>query len=142
MRFLSFIQLLALGAPGALSTLSTVEECGVDTLSNCGAAGRFDLNITTLPEGVDPNNIRKCVDHPLPHTAAAMEKRSCVYSPDYGCSNSGYCWKRCNIPDGGDWCWTAANKGYGDWYRCTEDSQCGLWQACGTGSCAACGCSC
>ncbi|KAK1544858.1 hypothetical protein CPAR01_02360 [Colletotrichum paranaense] len=40
---------------------------------------------------------------------------------DYGCSG-GYCYKAC---DGdGRWCWTARNRGYGDWQTCDRDSDC------------------
>ncbi|KAK1622637.1 hypothetical protein BDP81DRAFT_441069 [Colletotrichum phormii] len=59
---------------------------------------------------------------------------------DYGCSG-GYCYKAC---DGdGRWCWTARNRGYGDWKTCNTNSDCANLDdgGCGRG-CKSCGCGC
>ncbi|KXH45029.1 hypothetical protein CSIM01_01158 [Colletotrichum simmondsii] len=59
---------------------------------------------------------------------------------DYGCSG-GYCYKAC---DGdGRWCWTARNRGYGDWQTCDTNSDCANLDNVGCGKgCKSCGCGC
>ncbi|KAJ2990935.1 hypothetical protein NUW58_g2715 [Xylaria curta] len=133
MRFLSFIQLLVISASGALSESSDVEGCVVGE--------RMDVNISALPEGIDPNNIRKCAEHPLSGLVEPMDERACHWGDPAGCTR-GYCWKSCGLPNSGNWCWTATHDGWGDWIRCNANSDCRTSYACGTGNCAACGCSC
>ncbi|KAF2966352.1 hypothetical protein GQX73_g7221 [Xylaria multiplex] len=135
MLFLNIVQLLALGASGVSASPSDIDECGT--------GGLYSVDISTLPEGVNPNGLRKCAEHPVANTTiAALEKRDCYYgAKPYGCTD-GFCWKKCSTNGGGQWCWTAANGGFGDWIKCSSDDQCNAFQACGLGECQACGCSC
>ncbi|KAJ7155182.1 hypothetical protein C8R46DRAFT_960348 [Mycena filopes] len=126
------------------------------TAEECGALGVLEVP-ETLPEGVDPTNIRKCAGHPLELNGTSANRdgfrdtgltaRSCVTSgPTVGCSvvnGVGYCWKVCGT--GGQWCWTASNGGFGGWDTCITASNCGTdnnQYGCGAGGCDSCGCSC
>lgn len=143
-------QVIAL-ATGILSTArdAATEECG-------GLGVMVDNG--TLPEGVDPTQLRKCVDHPLgkpdltprgdlAETAGTLVERVCdPGSAKWGCSN-GYCWKLCGTAGSGTWCWTARDEGYGDWITCEHSTQCSSSFACGQSGggnvpCEACGCKC
>ncbi|KZZ99713.1 hypothetical protein AAL_02285 [Moelleriella libera RCEF 2490] len=109
----------------------------------CGSLGV--MNTTSLPEGVDPDKVRVCAEHPL--SSAVKEsvhdehKRWCWEGRPVGCSG-GYCFKSCAQPGSGEWCWTAKEQGFGDWATCGEDEHCSVGFACGAGGCASCGCSC
>ncbi|KAH8896086.1 hypothetical protein GQ53DRAFT_803699 [Thozetella sp. PMI_491] len=120
----------------AAGTLATV----LDAAAYCGDLGVMEAP-DTLPNGVMAANIRKCAAHPVAiesvkQDGSRLELRSCDTSTPYGCSK-GYCWKRCGAS--GEWCWTASNKGFGDWWTCTTWEQCHMDQAyscgenCGTG---------
>ena len=77
-----------------------------------------------------------------------LEKRSCWWGNNYGCSQKKKrCWRRCGTnPDDGKWCWLAAGGGGGAWLGCSVDTQCSPGNTpgsgCGQGSCSECGCSC
>ncbi|UNI15481.1 hypothetical protein JDV02_002011 [Purpureocillium takamizusanense] len=111
---------------------------------SCGKLGVMTVDRSKLPLNVDPNNIRECADHPEGGSKASRRDpeaaAECWFGKPSGCS-SGYCFKTCG--NGGEWCWTASNGGYGDWITCKSDSACSTDQACGQGdNCSACGCRC
>ncbi|KXJ90376.1 hypothetical protein Micbo1qcDRAFT_195974 [Microdochium bolleyi] len=112
-------------------------------LDQCGAAGVNNVDIASLPEGVDPTDIRKCIEHPLGEARTAIGiAASCPAISSHGC-HEGYCWKQCGDSGSNQWCWTAANSGRGDWIRCSSSSQCNTGMSCGVGSnCGSCGCGC
>lgn len=70
---------------------------------------------------------------------ARQEAQACWYESGFGCAD-GYCWTACG--DNGEWCWTAANGGSGDWESCNTFSDCIGSGDCATGDCKECGCSC
>ena len=115
----------------------------------CGGLGV--MNVTGLPEGVDPSAVRTCKEHPvddgLPgdNPVDSLEKRKkkpgCWFGDSVGCSK-GYCYKSCAQPGSGEWCWTAKNNGFGDWVKCKSSSDCDSDDACGAGGCKKCGCAC
>lgn len=138
------------------SPLTLAEECG-------------DLGVMEIPTGADPTLYRHCESHPLgpnrriytntdlldPDTVpipdpAALKgadifgraAQACTWDASIGCTN-GYCWKKCGNP--GQWCWTAYNKGTGDWARCQRATDCNSKESCGK-NCKKgnkdCGCSC
>ena len=122
-----------------------------------------------LPAGVNlnPDEIRKCADHPLGHVRAVDESLApmndtikgvavnvkspvddaCYYDAAYGCSG-GYCWEACGNAGDGKWCWMAAKGGWGSWDTCTTYVDCKSFlslSACGKGCIKnplSCGCSC
>lgn len=116
-------------------------------IAKCGDLGVTGSNDTALPPGVDPSQVRTCVDHPLSNETIpepSLEKRECYYgSKDKGC-DKGYCWKKCKGSGEGPWCWTARNGGFGDWYTCGADKDCKTSYDCGQSlkPCGDCGCSC
>jgi hypothetical protein len=171
MKFLNIIALIAFQATGILSSPAPAPapapaEAAAATLSaialQCGSLGVMEVNATRLPQGVDPNNIRTCADHPANGSPGPeqpqiesrddlttanspnplLAKRDCYFGASHGCSK-GYCWKACGLSGSGQWCWTAFNNGYGNWIGCSDSSQCNTGQACGIGAnCSKCGCSC
>lgn len=119
----------------------------------CGNLGV--MNATDLPEGVDPNAVRKCKEHPEGIAKGddnlegveldALEKRKkpgCWFGNSVGCSRGGYCYKSCAQPGSGEWCWTAQNNGFGDWIKCKNNWDCRPTDQCGAGGCKTCGCGC
>ncbi|EJD47239.1 hypothetical protein AURDEDRAFT_102628 [Auricularia subglabra TFB-10046 SS5] len=110
----------------------------------------MDVDLATLPEGVDPTAIRKCKELPsggnITAPTGALDKRDCYNGPlTYGCGVDNHiCWKTCNTAGSGQWCWTAWNKGFGAWRSCAQDQDCfpSVDADCGQGGCAMCGCSC
>lgn len=135
----------------------------------CGILGVMSVNAAELPKGVKPNDVRKCLDHPMgrdrdlkkasmaPVTPEFLALRNetegevkgsdltvkplaCEKGAPYGCSK-GYCWKTCG--KNGEWCWTAYKGGLGSWIKCNSWKDCGTTTyACGRGGCPSCGCSC
>ncbi|KAK6539393.1 hypothetical protein TWF694_009618 [Orbilia ellipsospora] len=140
--------------------------------AECGELGLLEVH--NLPSGVDHTQLRKCAGHPmgrdrdLPNAslvywtdeqrekaqnAPKLDARSvvatlsgrganaCWNGASTGCSK-GYCWKTCG--SNGEWCWTAANGGAGDWLKCSNGNECTDGSACGQGcfQSKACGCSC
>ncbi|KAK4094268.1 hypothetical protein Purlil1_1759 [Purpureocillium lilacinum] len=99
----------------------------------CGALGVMKLDMATLPEGVDPGAIRACAEHPLALSSSPIQKRRCWRGQKGGCSH-GYCYRRCG--EGGEWCWTARNRGAGAWISCKSDDECRGEEACAAGTCA------
>lgn len=104
------------------------------------------INTTDLPAHVKPGNVRVCAGHPavVPKTSAnvnSLQKRECWNGKPLGCTDS-FCWKVCGPLGSGQWCWTAAEDGVGDWKTCKTDADCSVFDACGAGSCDDCGCSC
>jgi hypothetical protein len=112
---------------------------GVEARDLCG-----DLGVMAVPEGVDPDSVRLCLEHPAgPIAERQADARACepIYEPT-GC-DGGYCWKRCGADsNSGEWCWTAENGGHGDWITCSGPSDCLAAGDCGIGDCDSCGCSC
>ncbi|KAF3310803.1 hypothetical protein TWF173_009160 [Orbilia oligospora] len=141
--------------------------------AECGSLGVLEIDLNDLPAGVDPSALRKCAGHPLGHTRdlkkttytpltpeeieraqnVELDARSvipalsgraanaCWFGASSGCTD-GYCWKSCG--NNGEWCWTAANGGSGNWLQCNSANQCGTGEACGKGckKSKSCGCSC
>src|SRR6201999_897865 len=97
---------------------------------------------TSLPEGVDPNAVRQCTEHPQGNVTKHGDGDACFFGGPYGCTR-GYCWKQCHTPGRGQWCWTAFNNGFGAWRTCSTDQDCipNTSTDCGQG-CPSCGCSC
>ncbi|SPJ91495.1 uncharacterized protein FTOL_13510 [Fusarium torulosum] len=114
----------------------------------CGDLGILD--ITTVPDGVEPSELRLCANHPMGRnrnldpkkgaslapggegyydditpadSANLLSERFCSYSAPYGCEGK-WCWKTCG--NNGQWCWTAWAKGTGAWRGCKT------WRDCGT----------
>lgn len=117
----------------------------------CGGLGVFQVDLATLPVGVDATQLRPCANHPLGLAKEAEAKaaaaqglegnisaKACATNTK-GCEK-GYCWRRCGT--GGSWCWAAKNDGWGDWITCKSANDCTTSMACGQGECPACGCSC
>lgn len=139
--------------------------------SICGELGVMRFNASELPDHVSPNNVRMCAKHPhgrnrtldlsegasLPPAYAKtqslasnatssdvrhLNERGCCLGSPYGCSR-GWCWKVCD--QGGKWCWTAAEGGYGPWKKCASYADCGTDEddfGCGHWCGKQCGCSC
>jgi hypothetical protein len=141
-------------------------------IEECGDLGVMpSLRAEELPEGVVLEKFRTCREHPLgndlhleraslapmgadenepevdpdltpnptPTVIDALEKRACETKAPYGCSD-GYCWKVCG--GAGEWCWTAANGGFGDWLTCNQWNDCGTVTYACSRLCDSCGCSC
>ncbi|KAN0075833.1 hypothetical protein V8E54_007103 [Elaphomyces granulatus] len=124
---------------GLMSLTSAARLSQAEAETICGDLGVMDT--TNLPEGVDPNAVRTCKEHPE-GAGKSLESRSCWFKSNLGCSNGGYCYKSCAQPGSGEWCWTAANNGFGNWIICKSVSDCSPSDQCGAGGCSACGCSC
>lgn len=138
MKF-NIVALLALNAAGVFASPAAKDTCG--------DLGVMDVDLSNLPEGVDPSNIRACANHPSSQRPESQEnsllaKRECWFGKQYGCSKDGWCYKTCGDAGSGQWCWAAENGGLGDWIGCKDDSNCSPNMACGQGNCDACGCSC
>ncbi|KAL5698476.1 hypothetical protein ACHQM5_029508 [Ranunculus cassubicifolius] len=84
-------------------------------------------------------------------TSRILQLGACRYDAPYGCTG-GYCWAYCPPLGAGQWCWLAADNGYGAWLRCATWDQCNVQGSasvynpscgnnCQQGS-NACGCSC
>lgn len=139
------------------SAISSAREA--ELAQQCGDLHVMKVNLEHLPEGVAPEQVRHCAEHPLGNIRpgldteeqeteggeeglVALKPRACHYGAPSGCSG-GYCWKSCGLlPASGEWCWTAALVGLGDWITCKTDADCNTLQACGIGLCSSCGCSC
>ncbi|RDA86919.1 hypothetical protein CP532_1846 [Ophiocordyceps camponoti-leonardi (nom. inval.)] len=106
--------------------------------AECGLLGVMKIDLTKLPTGVDPNDIRKCAEHPLRHS---LNRRDCWFGDQAGCSK-GYCYRNCGTGGSGQWCWSASNGGLGGWITCKKNSDCNINMSCGIGGCKSCGCSC
>ncbi|KXJ90353.1 hypothetical protein Micbo1qcDRAFT_205202 [Microdochium bolleyi] len=112
--------------------------------AQCGFGGEYHPNLDALKgTEIDPNDIRKCKEHPLGSATAVLGKRECYHDAPFGCTD-GYCWKQCGVAGSGQWCWTASNGGFGQWIGCSTNQQCNAQQDCGVGpaDCDSCGCSC
>ncbi|KAL6858135.1 hypothetical protein ACO1O0_005588 [Amphichorda felina] len=139
MKF-TIVTLLALNAAGVFASPAAKDVCG--------DLGVMEVDLSNLPEGVDPTKIRTCADHPSKlsseneENSPLLAKRDCWYGKTPGCSKDGWCYKSCGDAGSGQWCWAAENGGLGDWISCSSDSQCSQNMACGKGNCDACGCSC
>lgn len=131
-----------------------------DAAARCGSLGIMSLD--DIPEDARAGNVRKCAGHPLGHnrpfegtsfapmddsaeTAVAstntsnLQERACWFDSEYGCTKK-FCWKVCG--NGGKWCWTASNGGYGPWRTCSSYHDCKKSFPCGKGCGSDCGCSC
>lgn len=167
-NFLSFIGLLATGALASPAPAEAAAEAA--RAAECGSLGVMKVDVSELPEGIDPSGIRRCAEHPLGrypglapedmsdapgldvfarHDEAdddeddlvSLKPRACYTAAASGCSG-GYCWKQCGLRNSGEWCWTAQLAGLGSWNTCTTSAQCTTLQTCGIGICRSCGCSC
>ncbi|KIJ40804.1 hypothetical protein M422DRAFT_173151 [Sphaerobolus stellatus SS14] len=120
----------------------------VTAAMQCGDLGIMQIP-DVIPDGVTKDDVRTCAEHPLGRNntmarsglleRATDEPSACVKDTPYGCSKN-FCWKVCG--PNGEWCWTAANQGFGEWIACSTFNDCSTADACGQGSCSACGCSC
>lgn len=123
---------------GWAATMAVRAASAVPVEDTCGDLGVMNVDKAQLPANIDVNNIRKCINHPEDklHRQSArgvdiVTKRSCL--PDaaspYRCSYGGYCYKPCrgNV----QWCWAAANGGYGPWIRCAGNKHCSQDYYCG-----------
>ncbi|KAK0712213.1 hypothetical protein B0T21DRAFT_352453 [Apiosordaria backusii] len=142
-------------ASGLLATPAAVSLSNAARIkAECGPLGVMTYNETALPDFIDRNAIRKCVDHPSSTLQVEsssqknpLQKRVCYYDKPYGCGRGNRCFQQCGVSGSGQWCWLAANHGMGDWVGCSLDEQCNSvntdW-GCGVGGqdCKACGCSC
>ncbi|KXJ89963.1 hypothetical protein Micbo1qcDRAFT_205587 [Microdochium bolleyi] len=141
MKFSTIFQTIAIvAASGAVSAAASNDN----TSEACAFGGEYHPNLDALKgTEIDPNNIRKCKEHPKGSATAALAKRDCFYDAPYGC-HEGYCWKQCGVQGSGQWCWTASNGGFGPWIGCSTNAQCNGQQDCGVGpaDCDSCGCSC
>ena len=145
---MKFSNLVALVASQALCVLAASDRA--DREAQCGALGVMEVDVNNLPAGVDPNEIRTCLEHPkslLDVEERGLEKRKCEQFPSGPhCSKSGWCYVNCGDPAVGKWCWLAANGGFGAWSGCGNDHDCVLAMdvnaLCGAGKCDACGCGC
>lgn len=165
MKFTLALLFIATQACSVLS--AAVSSSAAD---QCGELGVMQFNASSLPEGVTPEDVRTCADHPYGRNRptegasyapsdksttreiadaaaagllAARDDDSCYYKAPYGCSG-GYCWKTCSKASKGEWCWTAKLGGYGAWYECKTWADCGTTTySCGEGYlCPSCGCGC
>lgn len=135
---------------GLLGLASAAKLSQAEAESLCGDLGVMDTS--NLPDGVDPNAVRTCKEHPEGKAGKtltegdfqvrSLESRSCWFKDHLGCSAGGHCYKSCAQPGSGEWCWTAQNNGFGDWIGCSSVSDCSPTDQCGAGGCSACGCSC
>ncbi|KAK2764264.1 hypothetical protein FQN54_008956 [Arachnomyces sp. PD_36] len=153
------------------AALPAENNAASNAIEECGDLGVMrSYRAEELPKGVVAEEIRTCSNHPLgrerhleraslapkeaderepsemgwsPNNSnglETLEQRACEHDAPYGCSD-GYCWKVCG--GAGEWCWTAANGGLGDWLTCSQWNDCGQHTYfCGRGFCDDCGCSC
>jgi hypothetical protein len=159
--FFSIIGALAASVMASPASMEAALE------QECGNLGVMKLE-TSQMEGVDPTNIRHCLEHPLGMKAPSFDledrgmtdvharenegdqsaelvdlsTRACYTGLSPGGCYQGYCWKKCDLAQLGYWCWTASNGGAGNWHTCTSDLECLITEACGAGNCGSCGCSC
>lgn len=140
MKFLPTVAVAIAYLQGVLSVPASIE----DLVTECGALGVMKVDKESLPPGVNPDNVRKCLNHPEGLLRQPQEnevfKRDCWKRASLGCSNSGYCWRQCG--QNGEWCWAAEEGGLGSWIRCSKWQDCNVNMACGGGGCDVCGCSC
>ncbi|KAK1712028.1 hypothetical protein BDP67DRAFT_592438 [Colletotrichum lupini] len=130
----SHLFLLATPILAAVAPATTAERCGSLGVMTYTAAS-LDTSAAG-GTGVHPAQIRTCQDHPL----GPVPRPEHAVGPHYGCSG-GYCYKACD--GNGRWCWTARNRGYGDWQTCDTNSDCANLDNVGCGKgCASCGCGC
>ena len=145
----------------SLISLHIIGISSVPVKEECGDLGVMDFDVKDLPEGVKPEDVRKCRDHPNSlsspnnHTniLAQSSRNSCYFGKQaIGCSNL-YCWAKCSsngqsVDDKGEWCWLAGGGGFGPWQGCQTDLDCLKTQdstGCGVETwwpCPACGCGC
>ncbi|KAK1218649.1 hypothetical protein PQX77_018657 [Marasmius sp. AFHP31] len=115
-----------------IASVHSVAVASADATEECGSLGVLNVDLSNLPEGMTPSDVRKCADHPLgskPRKNAQWESlapmedsesdlsnrsniiegraaQKCYYDAPYGCTD-GYCWKACGASGSGQWCWTA-----------------------------------
>lgn len=156
-----FLSLIGLFAAGAIASPTSAEAAAEAALvAECGDLGVMRVDVSQLPDGINPADVRRCADHPLgrsPSMAPAsssdlqerdteddlvsLKPRACYTKQTYGC-DQGYCWKQCGLLNTGEWCWTATVAGLGTWASCNKDTDCSTLLSCGIGVCKACGCGC
>lgn len=163
--FLSFIGLLATSAIASPASAEVAPDTAL--AAECGSLGVMKVDMSDLPEDVNPSAIRRCAEHPLgrypglapedmsdavnaklfarddvENDLVNLKPRACQSGDkDAGCSG-GYCWKLCGLAAAGEWCWTAKLGGLGAWNTCNTDKECTAVQSCGVGTCSTCGCGC
>jgi hypothetical protein len=128
------------------------------------------LGVMEVPEGVEENKVRHCLDHPLsgdptfhpvPASVSDQERleagssgadepinefsskktSACLEgSKRFGCKD-GTCWRACG--SSGNWAWLTAKYGVGHWLECSIDAQCDFGIGVFSGEvCESCGCDC
>lgn len=147
MMSVNTIATIALWALGALAAPEN------SAAKECGDLGVNNVDISKLPANVNPNAIRKCLEHPGPAARFSanearglniLQERQCWKGKSPGCSKEGWCYKSCESEQAFSWCWLAENYGWGDWTKCSNDGDCSRGGIdCGLpDECMACGCGC
>lgn len=172
MKTATLLALLASQTIGVFSmpaNSASADEAALE--AECGGLGVYQPDLSDVPKDFDYNAIRKCAGHPTSlqksqldidgaannegkrnESPDSLTKRgTCWYGDKWGCSESGWCWKRCD-GNSGKWCWTAWNYGKGDWVPCVKgqsDNMCEMFKGTvkdcgkkGNGDCPDCGCKC
>ncbi|EAW12326.1 uncharacterized protein ACLA_062930 [Aspergillus clavatus NRRL 1] len=88
----------AITAFGLVSVVSGTKLSYTMAEDICGDLGV--MNVTDLPEGVDPNAVRTCKEHPEGIFQKSLDKRDCWFGSPLGCSASGYCYKSLALVNG------------------------------------------
>lgn len=92
MKFSTSLLVVALQTVGVFSSNADA-EC-----VNLGGV----MSIDGLPSDVDASAVRQCVNGPgSSPNAPSLEQRDCWYGKDSGCSETGYCFKKCGEKDSG-----------------------------------------
>ncbi|EFY95661.2 IDI-2 precursor [Metarhizium robertsii ARSEF 23] len=110
MQFLKIVAIAVIYFQGVISAPASIEDLDAE----CGALGVMKIDKDTLPPGVNPDNVRKCLNHPESLVREKGDKkifeRQCWKGGEYGCSHNGYCWRQCG--PSGRWCWAAEEQGF------------------------------
>ncbi|KAK1234588.1 hypothetical protein PQX77_002206 [Marasmius sp. AFHP31] len=109
-----------------IASVHSVAVASADATEECGSLGVLDVDLSNLPEGMTPSDVRKCADHPfggksrknaqweslapmedsesdLTNRSNIIESRAaqiCDLDAPYGCTD-GYCWKACGASGSG-----------------------------------------
>ncbi|EXU97993.1 hypothetical protein X797_008808 [Metarhizium robertsii] len=60
MQFLKIVAIAVIYFQGVISAPASIEDLDAE----CGALGVMKIDKDTLPPGVNPDNVRKCLNHP------------------------------------------------------------------------------
>ena len=85
----------------ALKTVGIFASVVRDADAECANLGGI-MSLDGLPADVDVGAVRQCANGPSGSSDASdLEQRACWYGRDSGCSESGYCYKKCGEKDSG-----------------------------------------